>query len=245
MMNHKNTDSGIPKLSRNQRRLVLDQRNVKQKRLKNIPVLMLLGTLLAIMTGLVSYSPTLYRLFCELTGYGGTVQRASAAQPVTVAAGNRTVTVYFDANVAPGLPWEFRPEQRKVEIRFGAPIRVYYFARNNSDETVVARATFNVTPYKAAPYFFKIECFCFTEEKLAPGESARMPLVLYVDEQLLKDRNAGEVRQITLSYTFFKQTDLLPEGVAAARDLKTGSEMLDAKLKRAEAVEFDNDAPRR
>ena len=158
---------------------------------------------------------------------------------------NEKITVRFDANVAPGLSWEFRPEQRMVETRFGEPTKVYYYAKNNSDETVVARATFNVTPYQTAPYFFKIECFCFTEEKLGPGESARMPLVLYIDEQMLKDKNAKMFRNITLSYTFFKQNDLSPEEVEAARDLKAGSVATDAKLESAESVGFENDAPRR
>ncbi|MER3353343.1 MAG: cytochrome c oxidase assembly protein [Hoeflea sp. D1-CHI-28] len=212
--------------------------------MKNLRVLALAGTLLAVMSGLVIYAPTLYRMFCDLTGYGGTVQRATVPAPAATA-DSEVVTVSFDANVAPGLPWEFRPEQRKVETRFGEPTRVSYYARNNSDETIVARATFNVTPYKAAPYFFKIECFCFTEEKLGPGESAQMPLVLYIDEQLLKDRGTSEVREITLSYTFFKQTDLSPEEVEGARDLKAGSQEIDAELKRSEVVEFDNDAPRR
>lgn len=213
-------------------------------RTKNLRVLALAGTLMAVMTGLVVYAPTLYQMFCDLTGFGGTVQRAAASQPAG-AATDETVTVFFDANVAPGLPWEFRPEQRKVEARFGEPTRVNYYARNDSKETVVARATFNVTPYKAAPYFFKIECFCFTEEKLDPGETAQMPLVLYVDEQLLKDRDTSGVRQITLSYTFFPQTDLSPEEIEAARDLKAESEATDAKLKRSKAIEFENDAPRR
>jgi cytochrome c oxidase assembly protein subunit 11 len=207
-------------------------------------VLALSGTLLAIMTGLVIYSPTLYQMFCDLTGYGGTVQRAVAQQPNAVLR-NEKITVRFDANVAPGLSWEFRPEQRMVETRFGEPTKVYYYAKNNSDETVVARATFNVTPYQTAPYFFKIECFCFTEEKLGPGESARMPLVLYIDEQMLKDKNAKMFRNITLSYTFFKQNDLSPEEVEAARDLKAGSVATDAKLESAESVGFENDAPRR
>ncbi len=212
--------------------------------MKNLRVLAFAGALMAMMTGLVAYAPTLYQMFCNLTGFGGTVQRATAPEP-SLAASGRSVTVSFDANVAPGLPWEFRPEQRKVEARFGEPTRVNYYARNNSDETVVARATFNVTPYKAAPYFFKIECFCFTEERLGPGESAKMPLVLYVDEQLLKDPNTREVRDINLSYTFFRQTDLSLEEVEAARDLRGGSEKLDAELSRTDTVDFENDAPRR
>ena len=212
--------------------------------IKNLRVIMLVGAILAMASGLVAYSPTLYRLFCNVTGYGGTVQRATASVPVA-AESNNTVTVYFDANVGPDLPWEFRPEQREVEARLGEPTRVHYSARNNSDETIVARATFNVTPYKAAPYFFKIECFCFTEEKLGPGESARMPLVLYIDEQLLKDRKTSGVRQITLSYTFFRQIGLSAEDIKAARDLKAGSESLDKKLRDPNTVEFGNDAPRR
>ncbi len=213
-------------------------------RLKNMRVLLLTGTVLAAMTTLVAYSPTLYRMFCDLTGYGGTVQRAVAKQP-TAAIRDKTVTVRFDANVAPGLPWEFRPEQRSVETRFGEPTKVYYYAENKSDETIVARATFNVTPYPTAPYFFKIECFCFTEEKLGPGESARMPLVLYLDEQMLKDENAKMFREVTLSYTFFRQKDLSSEEIDAARDLKAGSEATDARLDGARSVEFENDAPRR
>ncbi len=211
---------------------------------RNKRTLLFAALIVASMGVLVAYSPTLYRMFCDLTGFGGTVRRAAAPAPGAVAS-SETITVNFDANVDPKLPWEFRPEQRSVETRFGEPTRVNYFARNNSDETVVARATFNVTPFKTAPYFFKIECFCFTEERLGPGESAQMPLVLYIDEQLLKDASTQEVRTITLSYTFYKQEDLSSEEVDAARDLKAGSREIDAKLDSADTVEFQNDAPRR
>lgn len=200
-------------------------------------------SLLAVMTGLVIYSPTLYRMFCNLTGYGGTVTRATTAPKSGPT--SEKITVAFDANVAPDLPWEFRPEQREVEIRFGEPTKVYYYARNRSEKTLVARATFNVTPYQAAPYFFKIECFCFTEEKLGPGQSARMPLVLYVDQQMLKDQNTKMMRSITLSYTFFRQKNLSSEEIEAARDLSRGSARTDAELRAAAASRFENDAPRR
>lgn len=196
------------------------------------------------MATLVVYSPTLYRTFCDLTGFGGTVQRA-APTLATPTPSDRVITVSFDANVAPGLPWEFRPEQRMVQTKLGQATRVNYFARNNSDETVIARASFNVTPFKAAPYFFKIECFCFTEEKLGPGESAQMPLVLYVDEQLARDPGTSEVTNITLSYTFFRQSDLSLEEAKRARDLKAGSMEIDTRLKREDPLEFQNDAPRR
>ena len=197
---------------------------------RNRRTLLFAAFIVANMSVLVVYSPTLYRMFCDLTGFGGTVRRAAAPAPGGTGS-SETITVNFDANVDPKLPWEFRPEQRSV--------------RTNSDETVVARATFNVTPFKTAPYFFKIECFCFTEERLGPGESALMPLVLYVDEQLLKDESTQEVRTITLSYTFYKQENLSADEVEAARDLKAGSREIDTKLDKADTVEFDNDAPRR
>ncbi|WP_223479552.1 cytochrome c oxidase assembly protein [Oricola indica] len=207
------------------------------------PVIASAGILVA-MTGLVAYSPTLYRMFCDLTGYGGTVQR-SVDGSMPTATSNETVQVFFDANVAPDLPWEFRPEQRSVETKFGVPTKVYYYAKNVSNETVVARATFNVTPYQTAPFFFKIECFCFTEEKLGPGQSARMPLVLYLDEQMLKDEDARIFREVTLSYTFFRQKNLSYQEIEAARDLSKGSDETDQRLTTSSTQEFDNDAPRR
>jgi len=225
--------------------IVPARRSKEGLRRNNLKVLSGVFVMLAVMTGLVTYSPELYRIFCDITGIGGTVSSTAAPAPTSSPATDETVEVFFDANVAPGLPWEFRPQQRKVSIRFGEPIKVSYFARNNSDEPIVARATFNVTPYKTAPYFFKVECFCFTEERLEPGESAEMPLVLYIDEEMLNDRNANEVRSITLSYTFFKQDDLSEEEIAAARDLKLGSEEIESRLETSESIEFDNDAPRR
>jgi len=208
----------------------------------NLPLLALQVTVLAVMIGLVSYSPTLYRLFCEATGYGGTINRAEAS--LTPATSGRTVTVRFDANVAPGLDWEFAPGQRTVEARIGEPTKAYYTARNTSDETIVAHATFNVTPYQLAPYFFKIECFCFTEERLGPGESATMPLVFYLDEEMLNDKDAADISTVTLSYTFFRQTGLTPEEIAAARDLAAESVTLDARLAEEGTASFANDAPR-
>src|SRR5689334_4108149 len=116
------------------------------------------------MVGLVSYSVTLYRLFCELTGYGGATQRVAANDSVP---SGRTITVRFNADVAPGLPWRFRPVQQSVELRLGQDTVVFFEAENLSDEDIVGRASFNVTPDKTGPYFKKIECFCFTEERLA------------------------------------------------------------------------------
>ena len=169
------------------------------------------GTLAVIlaMTVLVSYSVTLYRLFCEATGAGGTTQRvvADTAKPT-----DRFVTVFFDSNVAPGLPWRFRPLQRSIRVRLGEETPIFYEAENQSDQDIVGRATFNVTPDKAGIYFKKIECFCFTEERLAAHAKVQMPVEFYVDPQLGTDPGTQDVRQITLSYTFFRAKD--PDGAS-------------------------------
>ncbi len=216
---------------------------MSSSRIKTVWPLALAATLLAISTTGVIFSPTLYRIFCSATGYGGTVQRVTAPSKAK-SAGDQTITVAFDANVSPQLPWSFEPGQRSVTVKFGEPTKVYYRARNLSDHTIVARAVFNVTPYQAASYFFKVQCFCFTNERLEPGESADMPLVFYVDPQMLKDKDAQAVTTITLSYTFYKQNNLSPAEVAAARDLSSGSKKKDAVLKSASTAEYENDAPR-
>ena len=218
---------------------------MKESRKKNLRVLALTGVLLGASTTLVANSPALYRLYCAVTGYGGTVNWVVGKDLAPPSAQNGTVTVSFDANVAPGLPWEFQPMQRKVEAQLGQPTKIYYYAKNNSNQTIVARAAFNITPYSAATYFFKIQCFCFTNEKLAPGESVKMPVVLYVDEQLAKDPNTRDIHDITLSYTFYRQNDKSDEVRTSARDLKAGSEALDQKLQGSKTADFENDAPRR
>jgi cytochrome c oxidase assembly protein subunit 11 len=214
-------------------------------RKRNLWPLALVALMLGASTTLVIVSPTLYRLYCAVTGYGGTVNRAVAKNLAPTAGETRTITIFFDANVAPGLPWSFRPMQRKVVARLGEPTRIYYYAKNNSDRTVVARALFNITPYRMASYFFKIECFCFTNEKLGPGESAKMPVELYVDEEMAKDKNMSDIHEITLSYTFYPQDSASPDVVSQARALKAGSDALEAKLQQSKKATFENDAPRR
>ncbi len=217
---------------------------MKKPNVRHLPVIAVALSLMAMMTAGVIYSPTLYRMFCSLTGYNGTVRRVSLAKKA-IAASDIPITVSFDANVAPDLPWEFKPLQQKVVTHFGEPTKVYYYAKNNSDHTLVGRAVFNVTPFAAAPFFFKIECFCFTDEKLKPGESARMPLVFYVDQEMLKDPDAEMLTELTLSYTFYKQADRTAEELKNVRDLKTGSEEKDTNLKQSQSAKFDNDAPKR
>ena len=217
---------------------------MKTKGARNLPVVAVAVFLMAGMTGLVVYSPTLYRIFCSVTGYNGTVQRVDLAEKMRKAT-STPIIVSFDSNVAPDLPWEFGPEKQKITTHFGEPTQAYYYAKNNSDETIVARAVFNVTPFAAAPFFYKTQCFCFTEEKLAPGESARLPVMFFVDEAMLEDPDAQMLKEITLSYTFYRQEDPKAEEIDTVRDLKSGSEKIDEELKRTHSARFENDAPRR
>ncbi|MEM7693200.1 MAG: cytochrome c oxidase assembly protein [Pseudomonadota bacterium] len=212
---------------------------------RNGRVILPLVAIVLFMSGLVAYSPTLYRLFCDLTGYGGTVRRIDSLSISAMAAAEDTVTLRFDANVAPGLDWDFRPEKTKIDVRFGEPTMAYYIAKNNTDEAIVGQATFNILPYLAASYFFKTECFCFTEQRLEAGETARMPLVLYVDPEYRDDPNTANNRVMTLSYTFFKQDAVSPDDVVSARDLKAASRELDRTFAQGGEAVFDNNAPRR
>ena len=144
----------------------------------------------------------LYRLFCQVTGFGGTTQRADASAIVPVEAGH-TMSIRFDSNVAPGMPWQFRPERATDKVTVGARDMAIYIARNMSDKPVTGTATFNVTPTQAGAYFMKIQCFCFTEQTLQPGEEIRMPVLYYVDPKILDDPDNKDTREITLSYTFY------------------------------------------
>ncbi len=166
-----------------------------------------LGGVIAAMLGLSAAAVPLYALFCQVTGYGGTPRVATGE---TIAAGGPpgaaaapAVMVAFNADTAPGLPWTFRPLQREVEVALGEERLAFYEAVNRSDRAVVGRATYNVTPHKVGTHFAKLECFCFQEQVLEPGQRVEMPVSFFVDPALLDDPNAREVRQITLSYTFF------------------------------------------
>jgi cytochrome c oxidase assembly protein subunit 11 len=154
----------------------------------------------AAMVGLSFAAVPLYYAFCRATGYGGTPNRADAA-PGEV--DNRTITVRFDTNVDPALAWSFQPVTRTVSVRVGENKLVFFRARNDDSISVTGHAAFNVEPEKAAVYFTKIQCFCFTEQKLAPGETVEMPVSFFIDPAILKDRDADGVTEITLSYTFY------------------------------------------
>lgn len=145
-------------------------------------------------------SVPLYRLFCQVTGFGGTSQRVERASTRVV---DRTITVTFDANVDPRLPWAFAPIEPSVRVKLGENKLVAFRASNQSAAITKATATYNVTPFAAGRYFNKIQCFCFKEQQLAPGQSANMPVSFYIDPALLDDPETRDVTNITLSYTFF------------------------------------------
>lgn len=154
------------------------------------------------MVGVGFAAVPLYRIFCEVTGFGGTTMRVSEAQAATVEAVNKTVVVRFDANQR-GLPWEFRPERPTDTVTIGARDMSIFIAKNLSSQPVVGTATFNVTPALAGKYFNKIQCFCFTEQRLEPGQEMRMPVLYYVDPKIMTDPETKNIEEITLSYTFF------------------------------------------
>jgi cytochrome c oxidase assembly protein Cox11 len=156
---------------------------------------------LAVMLTVTSYSVTLYRLFCQVTGANGTTQRVASAGHLQTA---REVTVFFNTDVAPGLPWRFVPLQPSVKLHLGQDTLVFFAAQNQSSRDIVGHATFNVTPEKAGLYFKKIQCFCFTEERLAAGAKAELPVDFFVDPALASDPSTSDVHEITLSYTFFE-----------------------------------------
>ena len=156
------------------------------------------------MLGAAYAAVPLYQLFCQVTGYGGTTQVATSAASKVL---SRTIQVRFDANVAPGVPWSFKPEKPVVELKLGENGLAFYTVKNESDRPVTAVATYNVTPHKVGPYFQKLECFCFQDRTLQPGESMELPVIFYVDPALAADRNVDEVTEVTLSYTFFAAGD--------------------------------------
>ena len=167
---------------------------------RNRNTAMVCGAVVAGMVGLSFAAVPLYRVFCQVTGFGGTTQRAEAvAGPVL----DRMMTVRFDSNVGAGLAWEFKPVERQIELKVGEQALAFYRATNRSDRSITGTATFNVSPPLAGAYFVKIECFCFTEQRLEPGQSAEMPIVFYVDPAIADDPDVAKLSTITLSYTFY------------------------------------------
>ena len=159
----------------------------------------MMALIVAAMLGFAFASVPLYKMFCDLTGFAGTPQRADRA-PGAVAG---EIGVRFDANVHAGLPWRFEPKQTTVRIKPGAQTQVFYRSTNQSQRASTGQAVFNVTPDQVGKYFKKIECFCFTEQTLKPGESVDMPILFFVDPKIKEDPDTKHIDEITLSYTFY------------------------------------------
>lgn len=170
----------------------------------NARVGVMLAGLVFGMVGLSFAAVPLYDLFCRVTGYGGTTRVAEAAPETGVA---RTMLVRFDANVVDGITWRFEPAVNTMETEVGVEQLAFYRATNTGDKPIVGTASFNVTPHKAGPYFAKIECFCFTEQVLMPGQTVDMPVQFFLDPDMMEDRKMDDVTVVTLSYTFYPAPD--------------------------------------
>jgi cytochrome c oxidase assembly protein subunit 11 len=162
------------------------------------------GAVVAGMVGAAYASVPFYNWFCRTTGYGGTTQVAEKAPDHVL---GRTLTIRFDSNVAPGLPWKFMPEQNSIQLRIGEVATVHYKVTNEAAREIVAQAGYNVSPPQIGSYFDKINCFCFTEQRLKPGETREMTVVFYVDPEIVKNHEQDDLTTITLSYTFYRLRD--------------------------------------
>ena len=178
-----------------------NQNNLKAQNKKVIFIITFIGML---MLSLSYAAVPLYDIFCRVTGFGGTTQIAASAPG---SSGHPNINIRFESNITDSLNWDFYSKTKTVKIPMGEEKTIYYFAKNLSDEPIVGTATFNVTPAKAGQYFMKIDCFCFVEQLLNPGESMNMPVTFFIDPDLYKDENVQEVNEITLSYTFMKSMD--------------------------------------
>jgi cytochrome c oxidase assembly protein subunit 11 len=172
--------------------------------------------------GAMSYAAVpLYRMFCQVTGFNGTTQRVEQASNVIL---NKRIQVTFDANVAPGLPWDFKPMQREIDPKIGETVEVKFMVENKSDKPTQGQAIFNVTPLAAGAYFNKVQCFCFSETDLAPGEKREMPVLFYVDPEIVKAEETKNIGTLTLSYTFYPREGTKPvassDGAAAGVEKK-------------------------
>ncbi|NML74511.1 cytochrome c oxidase assembly protein [Rhizobium sp. S-51] len=174
--------------------------DTKDRRRGNVTILAACVAFVGCMLGVAFASAPLYRLFCQVTGYNGTTQRVEQASTVIL---DKTIKVTFDANVSSGLNWEFKPVDRAVEPKIGETVQINYTATNRSPYATKGQAVFNVTPMEAAAYFNKVQCFCFTETELKPGESLEMPVVFFIDPAIKDAVETKDIGTITLSYTFY------------------------------------------
>ena len=178
--------------------------NDKRPLRRDMIVAVCCGAFVAAMVGAAYASVPLYSWFCKTTGFAGTPQVAEKAPDQVL---GRTLTIRFDSNVMPGLPWKFEPEQNEIKLRIGEVATVHYKVINEAAREVTAQASYNVTPPQVGGYFNKINCFCFTQQTLKPGETREMTVVFYVDPSIAKDRDQNDLNTITLSYTFYRLPD--------------------------------------
>jgi cytochrome c oxidase assembly protein subunit 11 len=172
------------------------------------------------MVGLSYAAVPLYRIYCQTTGYAGTTQRAAKPSETVL---DRTLTVRFDANVSPDLPWRFEPLQRKLDVKIGENTLAFYRATNTSDKPVTGMAVFNVAPDAAGSHFNKVQCFCFTEQRLEAGQTVDMAVSFYVDPGWVEDEDTKEFSELTLSYTFYPAPKPQEKtGKTASSETRTG-----------------------
>jgi len=177
---------------------------VPHKKSRDVVVAAICGMVVALMVGASFAAVPFYNWFCRQTGFGGVTQVSEKA-PTEVL--GRKVTVRFDSNVAPGLPWKFEPEQNEISLRIGEVATVHYKVINEAAREITAQAGYNVSPPQVGAYFTKINCFCFTQQTLAAGETREMTVVFYVDPSIVKDHDQDRLNTITLSYTFYRLAD--------------------------------------
>ncbi|MBN4055860.1 cytochrome c oxidase assembly protein [bacterium AH-315-J23] len=203
-----------------------------RKHNSNRKVVLSLSVTALAMLGLGFASKPLYDTFCRVTGYGGTTRVAEQMSEVVV---EREIKVRFDANVASNLGWTFKPDEVAMTVKLGQNALAYYTATNDTKYPIVGTASYNVSPIKAAPYFSKLECFCFTEQRLEPGETVSMPVLFFVDPEMENDKRLDEIKTITLSYTFHRVENPTNDAVRA--------EQRQAQLDKLEAIDLDIPQP--
>jgi len=183
------------------------RRDDKRALRRDVLVAAACGAFVALMVGAAYASVPLYSWFCKTTGFGGTTQVSEQAPDHVL---GRMLTIRFDSNVTPGLPWKFEPEQNEINVRIGEVATVHYKIVNQAARAISAQASYNVSPPQVGSYFNKINCFCFTEQRLKAGETRELTVVFYVDPAIAQDRDQNDLNTITLSYTFYRQREPAP-----------------------------------
>jgi len=194
--------------------------NDKRPLRRDVVIAACCGAFVAVMVCAAYASVPFYTWFCKTTGFAGTPQVAERAPDHVL---DRSLTIRFDSNVAPGLPWKFEPEQNSIKLRIGEVATVHYKVINEAAREITAQASYNVTPPQVGAYFNKINCFCFTEQTMKPGETREMTVVFYVDPSIAKDSDQNELNTITLSYTFYRLPE--PERPVAEAPDKNSSKL--------------------